>query len=101
MFYSGSFYSDDAFPSGVFGVYRRSGNANYMYRTKYTKAGGCMINYGCVEDEVGGDADAWFVTKDGESSGAVLYSPYQVICPTDTGNWRVRGSFGNQWKTTG
>ena len=99
MFYSGSFYSDDAFPSGVFGVYRRSGNANY--RTKYTKAGGWMIKYGCVGDAQGGDSDAWFVTKDGESSGAVLYSPYQVTCPSDTKNWWARGSSGNQWKTTG
>ena len=80
-------------------MYGRSGKANL--RNMYTKAGGWMIKYGCVEDAVGGDAYAWFVTKDGESSGAVLYSPYQVTCPSDTGNWWVRGSSGNQWKTTG
>eukprot|EP00091_Calanus_sinicus_P015522 TRINITY_DN3385_c0_g1_i2.p1 TRINITY_DN3385_c0_g1~~TRINITY_DN3385_c0_g1_i2.p1 ORF type:complete len:180 (-),score=32.40 TRINITY_DN3385_c0_g1_i2:86-625(-) len=90
---------NDAFPPGVFGVYSRYGNANF--RTKYTKAGGWMIKYGCVEDAKGGETDAWYVTNDEESSGAVLYSPYKVTCPSDTKNYWARGSPGNEWKTTG
>merc|ERR1712042_215138 len=36
----------EVFPSEAFGIYSRFGNANA--RTKYTKAGGWMIKYGCV-----------------------------------------------------
>ena len=95
------FVGHDAFPSGVFGVYRRSGNANF--RTKYTKLGGWMIKYGCMGDANSGEADAWFVTNNEASGGAVLYSPYKVTCPSDTTNWWVRaeGKQGNEWTTTG
>ena len=83
----------------MFGVYSRSGNANI--KAKYTKAGGWILRYGCVGDAQGGDADAWYVTKNGESSGAVLYSPYKVKCPSNTRKWLARNFPGNQWKTLG
>ena len=60
------FVGHDAFPSSVFGVYRRSGNANF--RTKYTKPGGWMIKYGCMGN---GESDAWFVTNTEASSDQV------------------------------
>merc|ERR1719154_58989 len=87
------------FPSGVFGIYSRFGNANA--RSKYTKAGGWMISYGCVGDAKGGEVDSWHVSNTGSSSGAVIYSPYKVTCPSDTRNWWARGEAGAEWSTTG
>jgi len=98
------------FPSGVFGVYSMSGNANF--RTKYTKAGGWTIKYGCVEDAEkwssskadgdDGDRDAWYVTKNGDGSGAVIYSEYEVKCPSDSERFRyARMSPGIKWQMTG
>merc|ERR1711872_181230 len=89
---------EEVFPSEAFGIYSRFGNANA--RTKYTKAGGWMIKYGCVSS-YNGDKDAWFVTNNEDRSGAVLHSPYRVTCPSDTKNWWARKNPSSDWETTG
>merc|ERR1712142_102915 len=89
---------EEVFPSEAFGIYSRFGNANA--RTKYTKAGGWMIKYGCVSS-YNGDNDAWFVTNNEDRSGAVLHSPYRVTCPSDTKNWWARENPSSDWGTTG
>merc|ERR1711971_574493 len=102
------FLGNRTFPSEVFGIYSMSGNANC--RTKYTKAGGWTIQYGCVEDAENtgiygvrydvddADRDAWYVTQTGESSGAVVYLQYDVTCPSDSDGGRyARMSPGMVW----
>merc|ERR1712142_680552 len=89
---------EEVFPSEAFGIYSRFGNANA--RTKYTKAGGWMIKYGCV-CSYNGDKDAWFVTNNEDRSGALLLSDYRELCPSDTKNWWARENPSSDWKTTG
>ena len=79
------FTGSDQYPSKAYGVYLRSGKANY--RTVYEKPDGWKITYGCVGTSRGGDTDAWYVTSNGKSSGAVLYAPYKVTCPSDSPKW--------------
>eukprot|EP00092_Neocalanus_flemingeri_P012058 GFUD01013001.1.p1 GENE.GFUD01013001.1~~GFUD01013001.1.p1 ORF type:complete len:214 (-),score=56.24 GFUD01013001.1:198-788(-) len=90
----------DEYPSEAYGVYRREGNANY--RSVYSKPGGWKITYGCQENAKGGDTDAWYVTNTGKSSGAVFYSAYKTICPSDNTNWWYKEKAGDaEWTTAG
>merc|ERR1711872_277436 len=92
------YLDEEVFPSEAFGIYSMFGNANF--RTKYTKANGWMIKYGCVSS-YNGDKDAWFVTNNEDRSGAVLLSDYRELCPSDTKNWWARANPSLEWKTTG
>jgi len=92
------YLDEEVFPSEVFGIYSKFGNANA--RTKYTKADGWMIKYGCVSSN-NGDKDAWFVTNNKDRSGAVLHSDFPELCPSDTKNWWARVNPSSEWKDTG
>ena len=61
-----------------------------------------FFNIGWKVDGDDGDRDAWYVTKNGESSGAIIYSQYEVTCPSDSERFRfARMSPGIEWQMTG